>query len=591
MKRFSLLSALLLTVTACQTTAPSTAPVASPAVKVIVVGTTDVHGWFNGHTDVPESGGPGVRYGGLAILDRYVNVLREQNGGRVLLVDSGDMFQGTLESNLFEGESVIRGYNALGYTAAAVGNHEFDFGPLGPPAIARNESEDPLGALKRNVKLAKFPFLAANVHDKATGVIPTWAKPYTIVEMGGARIGIIGLSTPDTPNVTMRANVESLDFLDPVPVAIRYATELRQQQNVDAVIVIAHIGGRCTDLKDPYTTHSCDRQHEAMRFLEAMPAGTIDAFFGGHTHAQMRHVVNGIPTLQAMPYSREFSSVELMIDPAANKVLQDRTTIRQHTMICSFVYEGTEQCDARKAAPQAKLTPRVFEGQPIFAERRVVQLFEPYLAKVAEKRNEKIGVVATAPFTRSYSRESALGNLMADAIREATGADIGFFNSGGIRSDLRAGDLVYGDIFEVSPFDNYPAVITMTGVEVAEAIRLASAGERGLMQVSGIKYTVDALKDKDKPQDVRNRVVTISLADGSPLDPQKLYRVAMPDFIAAGGDGLMPLTSALPAGRIVVQQDRPVREYVIDAFRKWNRPLTPKIEGRVTVLNLPDTGR
>lgn len=585
MKRLSLVLAIFLSVSACRTAIPPAGP-----VKVLVVGTTDVHGWFNGHTDAPQGGDPAVRYGGLAILGRYVNILRENHGGRVLLVDSGDMFQGTLESNLFEGESVIRGYNELRYSAAAVGNHEFDFGPVGPPAIARTPGEDPLGALKRNAALAKFPFLSANMVEKATGTIPAWAKPYTIVNVGGARIGIIGLSTPDTPNVTMRANVLALDFLDPVPATIRYAGELRQQ-GVDAVIVIAHIGGRCTDMVDPYSTHSCDRQHEAMRFLESMPAGTIDAFFGGHTHAQMRHVVNGIPTLQAMPYSREFSSIELLIDTVNHKVLPDKTTIRQHTMLCSFVYEGTEQCDPRKAASQAKLTPRVFEGKPIFAEARIVELFHPYLEKVAEKRNEKLGVMTTAPFTRAYSRESALGNLMSDALRASTGADIGFFNSGGIRSDLRAGELVYGDLFEVSPFDNYPAVVTMTGSQVIEAIRLSSAGERGIMQVSGLKYTLDAAKDQDKPIEQRNRIVSISLADGSPLDPQKLYRVAMPDFIAAGGDGLMPLIAVIPPERIEVQQDRAVREYAIDAFRKWNVPLTPKIEGRITVLNMPAGGR
>ena len=584
MKRSSLFLAIFFAVTACRTAAP----VASP-VRVLIVGTTDVHGWFNGHVDAPPAGVPGVRYGGLAILGRYVEVLRQQNAGRVVVVDSGDMFQGTLESNLFEGESVVRGYNAVGYDAAAVGNHEFDFGPVGPASIARNANEDPLGALKRNAMLAKFPFLSANMVEKATGKIPAWAKPYTIVTIAGARIGIIGLSTPDTPNVTMKANVETLDFLDPVPVAIQYASELRQQ-GVDAVIVIAHIGGRCTDIVDPNAVHTCDRQHEAMRFLESMPAGTIDAFFGGHTHAQMRHIVNGIPSLQALPFSREFSAIELTIDRVNHKVLRDQTTIRQHTMLCSFVYEGTEQCDARKAAPQAKLVPRIFEGKQIYPQPRIAALFEPYLEKVAEKRVEKIGAVAAAPFTRSYSRESTLGNLVADAIREATGADIGFFNSGGIRSDMRAGELVYGDIFEVSPFDNYPAVVQLTGAQVAEAIRIASAGERGLMQVSGIKYTVDAEKEKDKPADVRNRVVSISLADGTPLDPDHLYTVAMPDFIAAGGDGQTPLMATVPPERVKVYQDRPVREYLIDALRARKSPLVPALEGRVTVLNLPSDG-
>ena len=580
MKRITLSLLILLTIFGCRSATVAPAP-----ERVVIVGTTDLHGWFNGHVAQPEGGGPGVKYGGLAVLARYVEALRAQSGGNVVLVDSGDMYQGTLESNMFEGESVVRGYNKLGYSGAAVGNHEFDFGPLGPSSLARKPGEDALGALKRNAAIAKFPFLAANLIDKSTGRIPSWAKPYTIVRSGRARIGIIGLSTPDTPNVTMRANVLTLEFNDPLEAAIRYAKELRSQK-VDAVIVIAHMGGRCTELSEPHSIESCDRQQEAMEFLEAMPPGTIDAYFGGHTHSQMRQMVNGVATLQALAYSREFSTLELWIDPVNHQVIREKTTLRPPTMICSFVYEGTDQCDARRAPANARLVPRTFEGRTVEPDPEFVRLFEPYLREVAEKRNEKLGIRTTAVFTRSYSREAPLGDLMADALRESTGADIGFFNSGGIRADLRAGELVYGDIFEVSPFDNFPAIVLFTGKEVGEAIRLAVSGGRGLMQVSGLRYTVDASIAKDKDT-TANPVVELTLADGSPLDPAKLYRVAMPDFVAAGGDGLMPLIQSLPEERIKVFYDRPIREYLIDAMRKRGGVLTPILDRRVTVINMP----
>jgi 5'-nucleotidase len=262
MKR-SLPLVLFLLAAACSTAVrPSAAP-----VHVVVVGTTDVHGWFNGHVETPPGGGEGVLWGGLPSLASYVEALREQNRGHVLLVDSGDMFQGTLESNIFEGEAVVRGYNVLGYAAAAVGNHEFDFGPVGPDAIARKPGDDPLGALKRNADLAMFPLLSANMVEKSTGRTPSWARRYTMVRVGGARIGIIGLSTPDTPNVTMGANVASLDFTDPIPVTVQAARELRNQ-GADAVIVIAHIGGRCTKMDEPHDLATCDRNAEAMEYLE-----------------------------------------------------------------------------------------------------------------------------------------------------------------------------------------------------------------------------------------------------------------------------------------------------------------------------------
>src|SRR5687768_5557490 len=158
MKR-SFLVVLFLLAAACASAPPQPA-------HVVVVGTTDVHGWFAGHVETPPEGGEGVLWGGLPALASYVGRLREQHPNSVLVVDSGDMFQGTLESNLFEGEAVVRGYNLIGYTAAAVANHEFDFGPLGPEVIARNPGDDPLGALKRNAGIATFPLLSANMLDR-----------------------------------------------------------------------------------------------------------------------------------------------------------------------------------------------------------------------------------------------------------------------------------------------------------------------------------------------------------------------------------------------------------------------------------------
>src|SRR5436305_3649898 len=234
-------------------------------VHVFVVGTTDLHGSYDSHHESKTA----PAYGGLPLIAGYLNVLRA-NHGRVIVVDSGDLFQGTLESNFFEGEPVVKGYNALGYDAAAVGNHEFDYGPVGPDSVARLPGEDPLGALKKITKEAKFPFLSANLTEKATGKTPSWAKRYIIVEANGARVGIIGLSTPDTPNTTMAANVALLNFGDPVAATVSAAKELRAA-GVDAIVVIAHMGGRCKNIDtNPEDPPSCETVQDAMRFLNAL---------------------------------------------------------------------------------------------------------------------------------------------------------------------------------------------------------------------------------------------------------------------------------------------------------------------------------
>jgi 5'-nucleotidase len=580
MKR-SLPLVLFLLASACA----SAPPKASGPEHVVLVGTTDVHGWFAGHVETPEGGGEGMLWGGLPAFAAYVEQLREDHPGRVVVVDAGDMWQGTLESNMFEGEAVVRAYNVVGYSAAAVGNHEFDYGPVGADAIARTPGQDELGAVKRNARLAMFPFLSANMVEKANGRTPDWAKKYTIVRAGRARIGIIGLSTPDTPNVTMAANVVNLSFTDPVPATIAAAEELRQQ-GVDAIVLIAHIGGRCRSTHDPNDPSSCDINTEAWQMLEKLPAGTVDAFFAGHTHSQMRHYVNGVPSAQAGPFSREFSAIDLWIDTDADRVT--RSEIRPHTMICTRVYEGTDLCDPRQAKPGAKLVPRVFGGQAIEPDARVDRAIDPFLRRVAAKRDQKVNIRAARSFSRTFTGESPLGNLIADALREYAAADFGFMNSGGIRAELPAKDLTYADIFAVSPFDNFPALVTMTGAQIVETLRLTTTGIRGITQVSGLRYTVDAGKDNDKPAAERNRIVSVTRDDGTPLDPDALYTVAMPDFIAAGGDNTNPVMSTIPRERIKVSYARPIRDALIDVLAKKPQPLEPKTDGRITVLNLPE---
>lgn len=589
MKRSLRFLLFLVLFSACTSTAPQAPPAAAVApapaapVHVVIVGTTDVHGWFDGHTETLKGSTRTIRYGGLDVLSSYVDALRTANPGRVVLVDSGDLFQGTLESNLFEGEPVIRAYNQIGYTASAVGNHEFDYGPEGSNSVVRAAGEDPLGALKKNAGMAKFPFLSANMVEKATGRTPAWAKPWVMTNAGGAKIAIVGLSTPDTPNTTVYSNVKDLDFTDPVAAAIRAAADARAA-GADAVVVAAHMGGRCSDLQDVHDVASCDSRQEAMRFLAAMPPGTIDGYFGGHTHAQMREIINGVPAVQAAAYGVSFSTIDLWIDPASHRVVSDRSNLRPITMICSEVFAGTEVCDPRQSPGVVPIVPRVFEGKTMQPDVRVASIVRPYLDKVAQKKHEPLGIRATGAFTKMYEGESTIGDLLADSLRADTGADAALVNSGGIRAGLRAGDLTYGDMFDVSPFDNFVAVVTMTGAELREVLRIATTGQRGIMQVSGIRYTIDRNADASKPVAERDHVKTFTLANGNPVDPNALYRVVMPDFLTTGGDGLMPVMSKIPKERITIDQNQTLREGFIAGMRKSGGTVTPKLDGRITVI-------
>src|SRR5215216_247040 len=190
-------------------------------VTISIVATTDLHGGVL----------PRGERGGLAMFGGYVRNLRAArtaDGGGLLLVDSGDMFQGTLESNLNEGAAVVRAYNGLGYAAAAIGNHEFDYGPAGPNETPRAPGEDPRGALKARAAQARFPFLAANTIDSATGAPVAWpnVKPSAVVVVRGVKIGLIGVTTIDTAAQTIAANLPGLTFDPLVPAITREAMSL-----------------------------------------------------------------------------------------------------------------------------------------------------------------------------------------------------------------------------------------------------------------------------------------------------------------------------------------------------------------------------
>src|SRR5689334_2065400 len=213
----------VLAVTACSSPAPKPPPKkpvtkAKGAVTISIIGTNDLHGAIER----------------LPIFAGYVDNLRAvraADGGAVVLVDAGDMFQGTLASNLNEGQAVIAAYNAIGYAAAAVGNHEFDFGPEGPAVVAQSVDDDPRGALKARAAEAKFPILTANILDAESSQRIKWPNmpASTLIEAAGVKIGIVGVSTEATPYTTMPANFVGLKMQPPAEAITTEAKALRDK--------------------------------------------------------------------------------------------------------------------------------------------------------------------------------------------------------------------------------------------------------------------------------------------------------------------------------------------------------------------------
>ena len=386
-----------------------------------------------------------------------------------LLVDGGDLFQGTPASNLAFGRPVVTYYNALGYAAAAVGNHEFDWGQ---------------DTLRARMKDAGFAILSANVRDTAGRALP-WIRPDTMVVRGGVRIGIIGLSTVETPRTTRTINVANLRFLDPVDVVNERARSLRAR-GAEMVIVLAHAGSACA------ATCTGEMADLAMRVGEP-----IDAIVGGHTHTAMTGVVRGVNIQRAFSSGRSVAVTDLPVDPAMRAGVATRNL---------FV-----TTDSIAPEPQVEAIVRA-------ALAPVQGLVRRPVATVAED-------------LLRHGPQHALGNLIADAQRAAAGTNVAVMNNGGIRADLRAGPATYGSFFEIEPFANLLVRMTVRGTDLRAYFERLMGGRAPNVHISGaaVRY--------DPTQPPGSRLVEATVA-GSPIDDTRTYTVSLNDFMVTGGDGL-----------------------------------------------------
>ena len=253
--------------------------------------TNDFHGALE-----PRRDSRGVAHGGAATLAAEIARARAEcrpPSCASLLLDGGDEFQGTPASNLGYGRPVVTLFNRLGRAAAALGNHDFDWG------------QDTLRARMRE---AAYPILGANVTD-AAGKDIAWIPDDTVLTTGGLRVGIIGIATVVTPTTTRPSNVSDLRFVDPVPVVNAHARALRAR-GAQAVVVVAHAGAFCAAQGTP----SCDGE---IVDLARDLTERVDAIVGGHTHTPVTTVVNGIPIVQARSHGSALGVLDVSLSGAA----------------------------------------------------------------------------------------------------------------------------------------------------------------------------------------------------------------------------------------------------------------------------------
>lgn len=412
---------------------------------------------------------------GAAKLGQLLKAKKAKNPDGTLILSAGDMSQGSVDSNLTFGKTVIDVMDEIGFDAMAVGNHEFDWGRAN---------------LTDQASWADFPVLTANVTDKNNGCLEG-IQPWVIVERKGVNIGIIGVTTTEIVDKVSQKVISTCQVASPADVINKLVPEL-EQQGAQIIIVLGHLGGYPSNKNGEISG-------EVTEMANAIKG--VDILVTGHTHQNMAGYLNGIATVQAGYNGRAVGHITLTYSPRSQKVFS--------------------------AVPSViDLPTSVLKG-----DAGVKAIIDQGQKEIGPIKNEIIGnTIGDLPHQRD--QVSVLGQWVTDIMRQKTNADIAFQNGGGLRTSIPAGEVTVGKLWEVIPFDNTLFLLDMKGSRIMKVLEYGINNPKlQCIQYSGIKVKYDSSLPAG------SQIVEVTLPDGSPLDPGRTYRVVTNDFLAEGGDG------------------------------------------------------
>lgn len=505
-----------------------------------ILHTNDVHARVDqfdssGNSCDAEEAAANECFGGAARLKTVVEQVRAETPNTVLL-DAGDQFQGTLFYNQYRGGEAQEMMTLLGYQAMTIGNHEFDNGP------------GPLGSFGRGVK---FPLVSANIDASAEPELAGLINPYTILEVGGQQIGVIGATTAEADILSSPG--PNVKFNEVAP-AVGAAVDELTAAGVNKIIVLTHIG-YLADLE----------------LAKAVPG--LDVIVGGHSHTLLSNTdpaaAGSYPTVVA----GADGSQTLVVTAGSWAKALGRLDV-------TFNGEGVVTG---------------YAGEPILLDSSVVQddavrsRVNALAGPIEALRNQVIGTaIVDIDGERAACRfaECTMGDLIADAVlwkSQTNGAQMVIINGGGIRASIKAGNVTVGDVLTVLPFGNMIATFELNGAEVVQALENGvsraenpdNEGTGRFPQVAGLRYSWDPAQ----PVGSRITAVEVKNTDGSysPIDLTATYQVASNDFMRGGGDGYEVFVTARNAYDFGPALDQAVQEY-IQTFS----PVAPMVEGRIS---------
>ena len=444
-------------------------------------------------------------YPAMSNLVKKIRADVKKSEGEVLFVHAGDFNTGTPESDILKAEPDIEIFNKMGVDVATVGNHEFD---------------NDFSVLRQQTKEANFPIILANVKPKDPKYFSF--KPSIVKNIGGENIYIIGVTTNNLKDLILKSRRDSIILMDPVEVVREYISTLPKNS---FVLVVSHMGAKGERSSGPN-----DISDEEL--AEKVPG--ISVIVGGHSHTPLKkpRKVNGTLIVQAGSNSEWLGSLDLEIKKGK---------------IIDYEYELIST-RGKKEDPEVK------------------EIVNKYMEKSGKDLNVVIGVNKSFLDNQgSNKKETALGDLVTDAMRAKGGCDVAIQGSGGIRSSLKEGDIKVRDIFTIHPFRNTIVKTSLTGEEL-DSILDEGISKGSFVQISGMKIHIDGSD------------VDVDTVNGKNFDPRGHYLLCSDNFLADGGVGFSKLNS--------MKHKKMTGFYVHDGlieYIKKNGSIDYKVDGRIVV--------
>ncbi|WP_346910292.1 bifunctional metallophosphatase/5'-nucleotidase [uncultured Roseibium sp.] len=478
-----------------------------------------------------EDNAEGKCFGGYARLDTLINERRAASNNSVLL-DGGDQFQGSLFYTYYKGKVAAEMMNRLAYDAMTVGNHEFDDGPE---------------VLRGFMDAVEFPVLMSNADVSKEPKLADVLMPSTVIERGGEKIGLIGLTPEDTGELSSPG--KTIDFTDPAA-AVKAQIAKLEAEGVNKIIVLSHSG------------------YDVDQKIAAAVSG-IDVIVGGHSHTYLSNVSDKAKG----PYPTWVEG------PDGHK-----TAIVQAASYGKFLGELQVTFDDNGVVTEAVGEPIISDGkvaENADVKARIKELAEP-LEEIRQEVVADAKAVIDGDRNSCRAGECQMGNLVADAMLDRVkdqGIQIAIQNGGGLRASIDAGQVTMGEVLTVLPFQNTVATFQLKGADVLGALEngvgQVEEGAGRFPQISGLKFTWT----KSKP--AGERIVSAEVMENgawTPIDPDKVYGVVTNNYMRGGGDGYKIFASA----GMNAYDYGPNLEDVVAAYLGEANGYTPYTDGRIT---------